>query len=125
MIYLTLAEILHVASRVVGAELIVRDAGLLESAVARPAASFRGQDVYPALEEKAAALLHSVVRNHALMDGNKRLGLAAMIAFLGMNGRRLTLSNEEAYDIVIAVSTGALAEVSAIAAIIRLGSERL
>ena len=123
MIYLTLAELMHVARRVVGDDLVVRDAGLLESAVARPMATYAGEDVYLTLEEKAAALLHSVVRNHALMDGNKRLGLAATLAFLGMNGRRLTFSNDEAYDLVIAVSTGALDEVAPIAREIRRGSE--
>lgn len=123
MIYLTLAELMHVARRVVGADLVIRDAGLLESAVARPMATYAGEDVYLTLEEKAAALLHSVVRNHALIDGNKRLGLAATLAFLGMNGRRLTFSNDEAYDLVIAVSTGALDEVASIAREIRRGSE--
>ncbi len=102
---------------------LVRDHGLLSSAVARPQASAIGEDVYPDLESKAAALLQSLVRNHPLIDGNKRLGLAAAIALLGVNGRRLTLSNEEAYDFVIAVATGQLSEIDAIAAVVRRGSE--
>lgn len=68
------------------------------------------------MHEKAAALLHSVARNHALVDGNKRLALAAVIAFYGMNGVRLTLSNEQAYALVIDVASGALDAVPAIAA---------
>jgi death-on-curing protein len=115
VIFLELEDLLHVARRTLGGEPLIRDHGLLESALARPQASAFGADAYPTLEEKAAALLHSLARNHALVDGNKRLALAATIAFLGLNGRRLALSNDEAYDLVIAVATGALDEVAAIA----------
>jgi death on curing protein len=111
MIYLTLPELLHVAERVVGDGVKVRDHGLLESALARPQASAFGQDAYPSLDEKAAALLHSLARNHALIDGNKRLALGALIAFYGLNGRRLTLTNEAAYELVMAVASGKLDEV--------------
>jgi len=114
MIYLTLPELLHVAQRTLD-ELPVRDHGLLESAVARPQTTVFGRDAYDTVEEKAAALLHSIARNHALVDGNKRLALAGAIAFLGMNGWRLTLTNDEAYDLVMAVATGELDEVGAIA----------
>lgn len=116
MIYLTLDELLHIADRLIEGDVAVRDHGLLDSALTRPQASAFGEDAYPTLEEKAAALLHSIVRNHALVDGNKRLGLAATIAFLGLNGRRLTLTEDDAYDFVIAVATGELDEVSEIAA---------
>lgn len=116
MIYLELDELLHVAARAIEAEVAVRDAGLLESALARPRASAFGEDAYPDLDQKAAALLHSLAKNHALVDGNKRLALAATIAFYGLNGRRLTLTNDEAYDLVIAVASGAIDEVPAIAA---------
>lgn len=121
MIYLTFAELMHVAERTLG-EVLVRDSGLLESALARPQASFGGVEAYPNLEEKAAAMLHSLVRNHALVDGNKRLGLAATIAFLGLNGRRLTFSNDAAYDFIIAVAAGELDDASVIADRIRRGS---
>lgn len=114
MIYLTLEELLHVADRVLPA-VEVRDAGLLEAAVARPAATAFGRDAYPTLHLKAAALLHSVATNHALVDGNKRLALAATIALYGMNGWRLTLSEDEAYELVIAVAGGDLRDVAAIA----------
>ena len=123
MIYLTLAELVHVAERTLGGEVPVRDHGLLQSALARPQASAFGSDAYPTLEEKAAALLHSLARNHALVDGNKRLALAATIAFLGINGRRLTLTNDEAYHLVMEVATGQLHEVAELAGTIRDGSE--
>ncbi|MCY7287799.1 MAG: type II toxin-antitoxin system death-on-curing family toxin [Cryobacterium sp.] len=123
MIYLTLAELLHVAERTLGGEVPVRDHGLLQSALARPQASAFGSDAYPTLEEKAAALLHSLARNHALVDGNKRLALAATIAFLGINGRRLTLTNDEAYHLVMEVATGQLHEVAELGGTIRDGSE--
>ena len=120
MIYLTLAELLHVAERTLGGNVGVRDHGLLQSALARPQATVFGDDAYPELEEKAAALLHSLARNHALVDGNRRLALAGTIAFLGVNGRRLTLTNDEAYD--LAIAAGGLDEVTEIAARIRDGS---
>jgi death-on-curing protein len=115
VIFLELEDLLHVARRTLGGEPVIRDHGLLESALARPKASAFGADAYPTLAEKAGALLHSLARNHALVDGNERLALAATIAFVGLNGRRLTFSNDQAYDFVIAVATGALDEVSAIA----------
>lgn len=118
MIYLELDSLLHIAARTLGGEPVTRDYGLLESALARPRASAFGQDAYPDLFAKAAALSHSLARNHALVDGNKRLGLAATIAFLGINGHRLTLSNDEAYDLVIAVATGALDDVAEIAKVL-------
>jgi death-on-curing protein len=116
MIYLTLPELLRIAERVIDSEVKVRDYGLLESALARPQASAFGQDAYPNLDEKAAALLHSLARNHALIDGNKRLALGALIAFYGVNGRRLTLTNDAAYDLIMAVAAGALDDVEGIAA---------
>ncbi len=119
MIYLTLAELIHVADRTLGGEVPVRDPGLLQSALARPQATAFGADAYATLEEKAAALLHSLARNHALVDGNKRLALAGTIAFLGVNGRRLTLTNDQAYELVMDVAAGELDEITVIA--IRIG----
>jgi len=123
VIYLTLSELLHVAERALGPEVPVRDHGLLESALARPRATAFGVDAYASLEEKAAALLHSLARNHALVDGNKRLALAATIAFLGLNGRRLTLTNDQAYVLVIDIASGQLNDVPDIAEQIGKGSE--
>jgi len=119
VIYLTLPELLHVAERTLGPDYAVRDHGLLEAALARPQATAFGKDAYPDLEAKAAALLHSIARNHALIDGNKRLALAAVIAFCGLNGRRLTLTNDAAYDLVISVASGKLNTVEEIAAVLR------
>ena len=118
MIYLTLAELVYIAERATGGKVQVRDAGLLESAAARPQATAFGSDAYPDLDSKAAALLHSLARNHALVDGNKRLALAAVIAFYGMNGRRLTLTNDAAYDLVMQVAAGQLDSVSDIAKVL-------
>ncbi len=115
MIYLTLPELLHVSRRTLAGEVSVRDYGLLESALARPRATAFGRDAYGSLAEKAAALLQSLARNHALVDGNKRLALAATIAFLGLNGCKLTMSNDQAYDLVMAVATGEMEDVLAIA----------
>lgn len=106
---------MHVAHRTLGSEPAVRDIGLLESASARPQATAFGSDAYRDLDSKAAALLHSLARNHALVDGNKRLALAGVIAFYGVNGRRLTLTNDEAYDLVMAVADGTLDDVAEIA----------
>jgi len=115
VIYLTLPELLHVSRRTLAGEVSVRDYGLLESALARPRATAFGRDAYGSLAEKAAALLQSLARNHALVDGNKRLALAATIAFLGLNGCKLTMSNDQAYDLVMAVATGEMEAVLAIA----------
>ena len=124
MIYLTLPELLYVAERVLGDAPQVRDYGLLEAAAARPQVTAFGGDAYPDLDAKAAALLHSLARNHALVDGNKRLALAAVIAFYGVNGCRLTLTNDEAYDLVIDVATGHPDSVDDIAARMRTTTER-
>jgi death on curing protein len=123
VIYLTLPELLHIAERTRGREPPVRDIGLLEAAVARPQAAVFGVGAYPGLDTKAAALLHSLARNHALLDGNERLSLAALIAFYGVNGRRLTLTNDGAYDLVIAVATGQLDSVEKIAALLARATE--
>jgi death-on-curing protein len=119
VIFLDLEDLLNVAARTLGDDPMVRDYGLLEAALARPQASALGEDAYPDMHAKAAALLHSLARNHALIDGNTRLALAATIAFLGINGQGLTLTNDEAYELVLAVATGETDEVSDIAAVLR------
>ncbi len=124
MIFLDLAELLYVAERALGSAPEVRDVGLLESALARPQATAFGADAYPSIHVKAAALLHSLARNHALVDGNKRLALAGLIAFYGMNGLRLTLNNDEAYELVMAVSRGDLDDAFAIAPVLQEATQR-
>jgi death-on-curing protein len=115
MIYPTLPELLRVAERVLGPDMKIRDLGLLEAALARPQTTAFGADAYPTLDEKAAALLHSLARNHALIDGNKRLALSGLIAFYGVNGRRLILTNDAAYELVMAIASGELDTVAEIA----------
>lgn len=99
----------------------VRDEGLLFSALARPAASMFGVDAYPSLELKAAALFSSVAQNHALFDGNKRLSLYITFTFLRINGRRMTLTNDEAFDLVLEVAQSKL-DLPTIAERLREGS---
>jgi death-on-curing protein len=93
----------------------VRDIGLLDSAVARPRSSAFGMDAYPTLELKAAALLHSIARNHALVDGNKRLAWLATVVFLDLNRHAADLDDQAAFDLVMEAAQGAV-EVDEIAA---------
>lgn len=86
----------------------VRDIGLLDSAAHRPQTSVFGEDAYPTLDEKAAVLLESIVRNHPLIDGNKRLGWLAVYVFYGRNDVVLEAPHDAAYDLVIGVATGEL-----------------
>ena len=97
----------------------VRDIGLLDSAAARPRSSAFGADAYPTLELKAAALLHSITRNHALVDGNKRLAWLATVVFVDINAHEPRLSDDEAFALVMSVAEGQL-DVTAIATALRL-----
>lgn len=92
----------------------VRDIGLLDSAVSRPQATAFGEDAYPSLDRKAAAMLASIAGNHALVDGNKRLAWLSTVVFLDLNGYEPALSNDEAFDLVMDVASG-LHEVETIA----------
>jgi death-on-curing protein len=105
--YLDLDDLLEVARRAVGEDVAVRDYGLLESALARPRASVFGQDAYPDLHLKAAALMDSLARNHALVDGNKRLAWTACRTFLAINGQWISAPEDERFDVVMRVATGA------------------
>lgn len=95
----------------------MRDVGLLEAAVHRPRASVLGQDAYPDLFTKAAALLHSQAHNHPLVDGNKRLAWLVTYVFCAKNGVELDPDDDAAYDLVIAVASGSLHEIEEIARI--------
>jgi death on curing protein len=114
--YLAVEQALHIARTAAGGPIEVRDIGLLESAVHRPRTSVLGQDAYPDLLTKAAALLHSLARNHPLVDGNKRLAWLATYVFLAKNDVVLDPGDDEAYDLVVAVASGAIDDVTAIAA---------
>lgn len=86
----------------------IRDVGLLDSAVHRPQATVFGADAYPELDQKAAVLLESLVRNHALIDGNKRIGWLATVVFYGLSNIELEAPDDDAYDLVIAIVSGAV-----------------
>jgi death-on-curing protein len=107
MEHLTVEDLLLIAETIGTAA--VRDIGLLDAAAHRPQATAFGQDAYPTLHQKAAALLDAVVRNHALVDGNKRLGWAAVVVFYDLNGFALVPpSVDEAVELVVAVAAGHL-----------------
>ncbi|KRA31421.1 MULTISPECIES: type II toxin-antitoxin system death-on-curing family toxin [unclassified Nocardioides] len=95
----------------------VRDPGLLEAAVARPRTSVFGDDAYPSLFEKAAALLHSICQNHALVDGNKRLAWLAADVFLRINDTVIEMTDEDAFALVMRVAADHV-EVADIAAVL-------
>ena len=116
--YLDLDDLLLIGRDAVGGEIDVRDYGLLESALARPQATAFGADAYPDLPTKAAALLHSLARNHALVDGNKRLAWLATYVFLDINGCR-AIATDEVVELVLAVAAGLLDDVVPIAAQLR------
>lgn len=113
--YLDLEDLLDVARAAVGGNPEVRDYGLIESARARPSASVFGGDAYPDLHLKAAALLLSLARNHALVDGNKRLAWTACRTFLAINGQSISAPEDDRFEFVIQVATGALADLDKIA----------
>jgi death-on-curing protein len=104
--YLDLDDALALATRLLGDPLPIRDVGLLGSAVARPQTTVGGQDAYPTIWLKAAALLQSIVNNHALIDGNKRLGWLATAVFLELNDASVAgATNDDVYDLVITVAS--------------------
>ncbi len=113
--YLTTVDVVEAATVTLGAPPEVRDWGLLESALQRPQATVFGDDAYPTLLLKAAALLSSLVGNHALVDGNKRLGWVCTRLFLILNGSDLAAPEDDAYDLVMAVAAGELTDVHEIA----------
>jgi death-on-curing protein len=113
--YLDLEDLLEIARQAIGRDVVVGDYGLLESALARPRASVFGQDAYPNLHLKAAALLQSLARNHALVDGNKRLAWTACRTFLAINAQWIGAPEDERFDFVIGVATGAMPDLDEIA----------
>ena len=103
--YLTVDDLLEIAAGVVS-DVAVRDAGLLAAAAGRPRLTVYGEDAYPTFDEKAAALLHSLVRNHALVDGNKRLAWAATRVFCILNGRDLAYTVDDAEHLMLGAAGG-------------------
>ncbi|MBI5192700.1 MAG: type II toxin-antitoxin system death-on-curing family toxin [Nitrospirae bacterium] len=111
MIYLTLEDLLEIHRRVIestGGSDGIRSIPLLDSAVARPQATFGGIDLYTALPGKAAALFHSIISNHPFVDGNKRTGFTAMDVFLRLNDRHIVTGEDEKYDLVMSVASEAI-----------------
>lgn len=104
-----------IAELAVAGRVLVRDGGLLESAAERPRTELFGERQYHGLLEQAAALFHSVARFHPLIDGNKRLAWTACAVLLELNGATVTATNDEAYDLTMAVASGELSEVADIA----------
>ena len=106
-VFLDLADVLALASRLLGDPPPIRDVGLLESAVARPRTVVFGVEAYETIWTKAAALLQSIVNNHALIDGNKRLGWLATAVFLELNDIPISqASNDDIYEFVLSVASG-------------------
>lgn len=114
-VFLDLDDLVLVAARAIAGKVVVRDYGLLESAVARPRTTVGGAEAYPDVHTKAAALLHSLCRNHALVDGNKRLAWTACQVFLGLNGEWVEASEDDRFDLMTAVASGAIDTVEEIA----------
>jgi death-on-curing protein len=114
MRYLSLQEVLSLHSLLIaqsGGSSGLRDRGALESAVAQPEASFGGEDLYPDLVTKAAALGHSLIQNHPFVDGNKRIGHAAMEVFLLLNGHEIEASVDDQEKIIIDVASGKVSRI--------------
>jgi len=116
---ITTEQALRIARLAVGGPAELRDVGLLDAAVNRPRATVLGQDAYPDLLTKAAALLHSLARNLALVDRNKRLAWLATYVFCAKNGVELDPSDDDAYELVVAVASGAVDDVGTIAETLR------
>lgn len=103
--YLGVDDLVALAAALLGDPPPIRDLGLLAAAAARPKASAFGDDAYPDVWSKAAALLHSIVKSHPLVDGNKRLGWLACAVFLDLNGTDPTHSvNDDVYELVMVVA---------------------
>jgi len=114
MRYLSLQEVISLHSLIIaqsGGSSGLRDRGALESAVAQPEASFGGEELYPDLATKAAALGHSLIQNHPFIDGNKRVGHGAMEVFLLFNGHEIDASVDEQEKTIIGVASGQISRI--------------
>ena len=117
--HLDLEDLLVAAEAALGRTPEIRDIGILEAAVARTRASVYGEDAYPDLHAKAAALLHSIVTGHALIDGNKRLGWVVVRLFYRLNDTDLRVPVDDAFDLVAAIADGTIRDVPEIAGRLR------
>ena len=114
MIYLELEDVLRLKARVLP-HVEIRDLGLLGSALARPQQTAFGELIYPTVSSAAAALLDSVVRNHPLVDGNKRLGFLVFMTFLSFNNRRIQATDDELFELIISIASGSLIDIPELA----------
>ena len=111
MRYLTLAEVLDLHAAIVeqsGGAQGVRDLGALESALAQPSQTFEGRDLHPTLAAKVSTMGFSLIQNHPFIDGNKRIGHAAMEAMLMLNGHEFTADVDDAERTILQVASGAM-----------------
>jgi death-on-curing protein len=118
--YLELEDLLAAAETAIDGRPDIRDVGLLQSAVERPRSTAFGEQAYPDLDAKAAALLHSIVAGHPLVDGNKRLGWVAVRLFYRLNDADIHPEADAAYELIVEVAGGTLRDVPQIAARLRL-----
>lgn len=109
MIILTKEQVLMLHDRLIdvtGGSKGIRDEGMLDSALANPFQVFGGEELYPSIQAKAAQLCYGLVKNHAMLDGNKRLGTHVMLVFLALNGYELAYSQKELSDTILALAAG-------------------
>ena len=109
MIRLTIDDVILLHEKIIdktGGIRGVRDIGLLEMAVYSPFASFGGEDLYKTVDEKAEQLCNSLIRNHPFLDGNKRIGILAMLVFLDLNGKKLNITNEKIVSLGLEIAKG-------------------
>ncbi len=119
-VYLTLEDVLGYVER---SGWVLRDLGLLDAAFHRPQASLFGREAYPTLASKAAALLHSLAQNQALLDGNKRLAVVCVDVFVNVNDRRVMASEDALFDLMIEVA-GGLGDIPTIARRLEIHPDR-
>ncbi len=109
MIVLTKEQVLMLHQRLIettGGSAGIRDEGMLDSALSNPFQSFSGESLYPSIQAKAAQLCYGLVKNHAMIDGNKRLGIHVMLVFLELNGYELEYTQKELSDTILALAAG-------------------
>lgn len=122
MIVLSKEQVLMLHSRLIettGGSAGIRDEGMLDSALSNPFQSFGGESLYPSIQAKAAQLCYGLVKNHAMIDGNKRLGTHLMLVFLALNGYELEYSQKELSDTILALAAGKMSVESLLQWIIR------
>jgi death-on-curing protein len=116
VVFLTLDEVIALHADQIeryGGRAGIRDLGLLQSALGTPSATFEGRFLHEDLHEMAAAHLFHIVRNHPFVDGNKRVGLMVLLAFLGLNSRRLDANAQELEDLVLGIARGRVSKAEA------------